>query len=42
MYEFYGHLIVVEEVCSLEDDPKRAFPYLFADSIMNTNNVRRR
>lgn len=41
-YEFYRNLLVVKQVCSLEDDTERALSNLLAHAIVNTNDVRRR
>jgi len=38
-YEFDGDLLVVEQVCALEDDAERTFTDLLADPVMHTNNV---
>ena len=40
-YKFDGDLLVVEQICALENDTKGPFSDLLAHSVMYTNNVRR-
>lgn len=41
-YKFDGYLLVVEKVGAFENDAKRALSYLFAHSVVHSNDVRRR
>ena len=38
-YEFDGHLLVVQQVCSLEKNPKGTLSNLLAYSIMDTDDI---
>lgn len=40
-YEFDGHLLIVQEICSLEDDTKRPFTDLLSHPIVDTHYVGR-
>lgn len=40
-YKFDCNLLVIKEVCPFKNDSKRAFSYLFSNTIMNSDNVRR-
>ena len=37
--KFDSYLLIVQEICTLKDDTKRAFSNLLSDTVMDTNNV---
>jgi hypothetical protein len=40
-YEFDGHLLIVQQVCPLEYDPKRALADLLAHAVVDADDIGR-